>query len=273
MQFQKYFHKIESLLTRHNHLVAVIVPVYQNSLSGFEKVSLIQCERIFSKYPIILIIPQDILVDLESNDLLKDLRKETFEPEYFKSITSYNRLMISPEFYERFIEYQFILIYQLDAYVFDDELKKWCDLNYDYVGAPWIPANADWLLPKNYFFGWYYQLQALLGKSPVYHEKYVGNGGFSLRKVKAHLLALYLLRRITRNWFDHEDTFWGLVVPGFLPWFRVPDFSKALEFSFETNPKSCFELNHRNIPFGCHAWWTYDLDFWRTYIDIENRGS
>ena len=52
---------------------------------------------------------------------------ESFEDEYFKGISGYNRLMMSEVFYRRFIGYEYILIYQLDAYIFKDELKKWCD--------------------------------------------------------------------------------------------------------------------------------------------------
>ena len=32
-----------------------------------------------------------------------------------------------------------MLIYQLDAYVFKDELLNWANKGYDYIGAPWLP--------------------------------------------------------------------------------------------------------------------------------------
>ena len=31
-----------------------------------------------------------------------------------------------------------MLIYQLDAFVFQDDLAYWCQQNYDYIGAPWL---------------------------------------------------------------------------------------------------------------------------------------
>jgi hypothetical protein len=34
---------------------------------------------------------------------------------------------LSASFYERFLDTKYILIYQLDAFVFKDELQEWCD--------------------------------------------------------------------------------------------------------------------------------------------------
>ena len=41
----------------------------------------------------------------------------------------------------------------------------------------------------------------------------------------------------------------------------------ALSFAFETNPRACFELNGRRLPFGCHKWWHHDREFWEAYLD------
>jgi len=44
--------------------------------------------------------------------------------------------MMSPAFYDAFKAFDYILIYQLDAFVFRDELEYFCSLGYDYIGAP-----------------------------------------------------------------------------------------------------------------------------------------
>jgi hypothetical protein len=67
--------------------------------------------------------------------------------------------MCSIGFYEVFRQYEYMLIYQLDCWVFRDELEMWCDKGYDYIGAP-------------FFVKWF-----------VDRGIYVGNGGFSLRKI------------------------------------------------------------------------------------------
>ena len=69
------------------------------------------------------------------------------------------------DFYNGFRKYKFMLVHQLDAYVFKDDLLYWTKQGYDYIGAPWFEGmdnagtNAS-LLPE------------------------IGNGGFSLRKIK-----------------------------------------------------------------------------------------
>ena len=41
-----------------------------------------------------------------------------------------------------FLEYQYMLIYQLDAFVFEDKLDYFCELGYDYIGIP-VPDYTD----------------------------------------------------------------------------------------------------------------------------------
>lgn len=36
-----------------------------------------------------------------------------------------------------------MLVYQLDAYAFKDELFFWASLGYDYIGAPWMPHQRN----------------------------------------------------------------------------------------------------------------------------------
>ena len=66
-----------------------------------------------------------------------------FDPGFFRSTDTYSRLLLSAGFYQAFASYEFILIHQLDVFVFRDELADWCARGYDYVGAPWI--DVDWL--------------------------------------------------------------------------------------------------------------------------------
>ena len=38
--------------------------------------------------------------------------------------------------YSRFEKYEYMLIYQLDAFVFSDRLMEFVEAGYDYIGAP-----------------------------------------------------------------------------------------------------------------------------------------
>ena len=72
---------------------------------------------------------------------------------------------------------------------------------------------------------------------------------------------------LLNNYRGYEDQFWGISVPKKFAWFRVPSFEEAAAFAFEMQPRRLFDLNHEVLPFGCHAWWKYDLDFWKPHIE------
>ncbi len=50
------------------------------------------------------------------------------------------------------------------------------------------------------------------------------------------------------------------------PFFNVPRFEKVKNFGYDGSPRELFELNNRQLPFGCHRWHMYDLDFWRPHF-------
>lgn len=115
------------------HSVKVIIPVYTTRLNRFEALTLQNNYQKLQNHPIVLVAPEG----LDPSNLLNlypRCQVETFSPDYFNSISSYNRLMMSEEFYRRFSDVDYILICQTDAYIFRDELAEWCEKGYDYVG-------------------------------------------------------------------------------------------------------------------------------------------
>lgn len=81
----------------------------------------------------------------------------------------------------------------------------------------------------------------------------------------------YTVRNNTHKWLNsyrgHEDQFWGLSVAKKFSWFKVPAYEEAAAFAFEMQPHRLFELTGHRLPFGCHAWWKYDLDFFKPHIE------
>lgn len=268
--------------------VAIVIPVWKEDYTKFEKISFQQCCSILKKHTFFLITYRGLNLKkytdiLEQNSV--DFKVVFFNRNSFRSIESYSQLVLTVGFYSRFIRYKYILLYQIDCFVFRDELEYWVDTGYSYIGAPWLEGYH----------------QAEYG-DPVMGA---GNGGLSLRNVGAHLRTLlsfsYIekpktfpgnrgssrslhflngwlswLKNVTiknntfflfNNYELNEDVFWVDIAANNFSWFTIPDWEVAALFSVEVQPKYFFELNNRKIPFGCHAWWTYDLDFWKPYIE------
>lgn len=278
----------------------VVVPIYKGNLSLTEEASFRQCLTVLRNYDIVIFTYKELDIsnyNKIAKEMCKDFKVEYFDKHYFESVAGYNELCFTHEFYERFQMYEFMLIYQLDAWVFRDELKYWCEKNYDYIGAPIF---------------WAYNSKSFTTKVAG-----IGNGGFSLRKISYCLKMIDLPKnrpylkpsRILKMYYNYlrfDDKFkvlhkkilifpliflkifgifntlnyfmkkkqinedmvfgtnakyaWGVKV-------NLPSVHDAMKFSFEVHPEITFHLIGDNLPFGCHAFekWSYK-NFWSKYI-------
>ena len=216
----------------------VVIPAYKTEVEHIEAISLIRCRERLSDFTICFVAPEGLALD-EYYSVVPDARAFFFDKSFFKSVLSYNRLMLSDEFYKCFADYDYMLIYQLDALVLDGNLNEFCSLGYDYIGAPW---------------------NRLLGIYSFEGREYcasVGNGGFSLRRVEACRRVLEKHRTIADRWMLNEDVFFshcGLMYPDD---FSVAPIEVAASFSLETDADIFIKLNGGKIPFGCHKWQLY----------------
>jgi len=129
------------------------------------------------------------------------------------SIPQYNILMTRPSFYQEFAEYDYMLVFQTDSLLMCYSPYSIEDfLGYDYVGAPWkhFPENCG------------------------------GNGGLSLRRIKAMITVLrnhpYLKSELP---LLPEDLYISK-----LPGLHFPPRELSQQFSAETILHDC--------PFGTH---------------------
>lgn len=274
--------------------VIIVIPIYKSKPSTSEVASFKQCLKILHGYDISIVSHCDINLSLYT-DIVSDksvlgrkkINVELFDKDYFASVFDYNRLCLSAEFYERFRNYEYMLIYHLDAWVFRDELKDWCDKGYDYVGAPWFNEESE--------------------ENKLSFVNIVGNGGLSLRKIsfcidvvskpnrwpiltprgiiKVHGLSLidiikFPLRLIgiknctasyinedNRRKFLDEDLLFARYKYSYKN-YRIPEAKIAMKFAFETHPSFLYELNGGELPFGCHAYRKHEYEtFWKKYIN------
>ncbi len=239
--------------------LCVVIPVYKDSLESYEVMSAYRINTIFKNVPKYLFYPNNISPNTYL-EIIEGLRLVPLDHRYFSSIDSYNRLLKSPVFYGPVGEYDFMLLYQLDSYIFDEsKIYDFIDCNFDYIGAPWLKLN------------WYRNSTKLVTKfrslEPFIRK--VGNGGFSLRKVKTFYKYSKYLSVFNLLVSIQEDIFWTNIASRFIPGFKLPTISDALKFGFDEDPQDCFKLNNNELPFGCHGWQKNDPEFWKSYINTK----
>ena len=231
------------------HKVAIVIPVYQLELNSNEELSLQQCIKILGHYPIVFVGPDNFQADYIDNTPNSSFIG--FPANYFESTKAYNHLLINVAFYERFREFEYMLIYQLDAFVFRDELKEWCAKGFDYIGSPKL-RRKHW--ENNETINW-----------PVV-DPVLFNGGFSLRKIQPIIRFLKWYHLLYNQWPANEDTLFSVYHKRSFPlrfMLKLPTWKQALSFGFEKNPKLAYQLNKEKLPFGCHAWEKYNPLFWK----------
>lgn len=259
-------------------LVSVVIPIYKEQPTENELYSYNKCLDILGSYPISIICPNNL--DLTTyNTSNPNITINKIDPKFFTSVRSYNALMLSNYFYNMYSKSRYILIYQLDALVFSDELNYWCNSGYDYIGAPWSNNTNNNVI----FTG-------------------VGNGGFCLRNVDKAInvlnkisimrtdnnilqatlntinndyhkkLVIELVNNdpnIQEKWINlsNEDIFWGYAAKYIISEFNISSGLDAIKFSMETNVERLYELNNKQLPFGCHAWEIRSPEFWKKILN------
>ena len=119
--------------------VCVAIPLYKYNPSNRELQSLFQCRNMLQNFDMVLFCPETFNPAIYSHIVADDIKR--FPDHYFNSLNNYSTLMLAPQFYKAFEKYEYILIFQPDCWVFRDELNYWCDMEYDYIGAPFL--NID----------------------------------------------------------------------------------------------------------------------------------
>lgn len=230
--------------------VAVLIPTQKKELNLFENVALTQVGKILGDYEIIFVLPESS--NAEFVNIIKDAKIERFADENFTCVESYSNLMLDVEFYYRFIDYEYILIYQLDAFVFKNDLDTYCNMNYDYIAAPLYS----------------HLLEEVAG------DVVVCNGGFSLRKVASCIRILesskneILGKKYKTDILNAEDVFWAICGQRNDIEFSVPPIDVATSFSMEANFGNCMEsLKKGRLPFGTHSWIDTNYHLWKPVIE------
>lgn len=231
---------------------AVVIPVYKKTFDEDEIFSISHSLINLKGHDIYWVAPQslDINYYVENFNAVKIVK---FEDEFFKNIEGYNRLLVSLEFYQRFLNYEFMLICQPDAIVLKPELHLWLEKPYDYIGAPW---------PQGF------SLKISTSKFPLANEinctSFVGNGGLSLRRVQACMDLLKEFPDVQEQWHSagHAEDLMFSFLANISENFRVPNLITAAKFAHDIDPIYLQKIISHQDPFGVHAWRKYEMDYW-----------
>ena len=236
--------KIEHNVLTENKKCVVVVPVYKEKLNTVEEYSLKQVVNILGdKYEIVLVCPFSLDITIYNKIANYNFSILRCNNNFFVSQKSYSDLCEMWQFYDSFNEYEYMLIYQLDAWIFEDRLDYFINLDYDYIGAV-----------------------HLVGLSEINKEGENGNGGFSLRKIKKFIDVCKTVDFKKVPYWQLEDC---AFTQRFKSYFNLAPLNICREFSFHEKPKMQFEKNNNKLPMGCHAWMKYDKYFWKQYIGRE----
>jgi len=81
--------------------VVVVIPVYRPAPTPDEAVAFARCLEILGRHPIVLVAPEGLALGAYTTGRIVGV--ERFAPGYFAGIAGYNRLLLDPRFYERFL--------------------------------------------------------------------------------------------------------------------------------------------------------------------------
>lgn len=227
---------------------AIVSVIYKRTLLDPEMLSLKKCVEVFKdKRDIVLVCPEDLDISFYQSHFDYDFKFIRLEKQWFSSWHHYSWLCKWPEFYKQFEEYDYILIYQLDCWCFEDTLDYFMDLGYDYYGGPvTVGCWND-------------------------HET-VGNGGLSLRKVKSFIEELEKNPLEDEERFVAEDVYFSCSPK--MKNLKVCPLDIALQFAFSSDTSETFEYWFKKtnsvLPMGFHNFYKYDaLEFCHKFLSLK----
>lgn len=249
--------------------VAVVIPIYEAQPEANEVAVLHYFLRLYAAYPIIFMAQDDLDLHLYEQAIRESGHTEaSFERFSWKGYQQYINLLVSADYYARFLDYEYILLVHLDAFAFNADLDRWCALGYDYIGA--VIYNQRFI--KEYIAS--SRLLRTLNLLGGLRRYPVQNGGFSLRKVESfYQNCRRFAKLIKRTGIVYtEDLFWSLRLPLINPFFRVAPTRIACEFAVElpVTKSDDFEsvANKLHVlPMGCHGWKVFGFPFWKKYME------
>ena len=244
------------------------------------------CYRHLKTYDCYLVFPEGMATD-QYTAIHPALLLKPVPASWLSSVLQYNRMKTDIAFYRMFDAYQFMMTYELDAYIFSADIAAHHGFEYDFIGAPIFEGYME-AAPDACFL-------------------HMLNSGFSIRNISACIKGLQLLDQYKLNWkinkfflsnfsflrkiasqkklrityHDHlngyfrggpfnEDAIFSSLIPQLFPFFKPAPLEKAVSFSMETKAATLYQQQQNQLPLGCHAWAKF-YSFWEKFINVQTQ--
>jgi hypothetical protein len=250
-----------------NKKFCIVIPIYKEKIDIIEEVSIKKLQNIIGdkNYDIYLITHKDLDLSIYNN-YLTNYKIKFFDKKYFESTWSYSQMCISYDFYDTFSEYEYMYIYQLDCYLFEDKLEFWCNQGFDYIGGPIISTDCGWDTIK---------------KAQKKYQPYVGNGGFSLRKIDVFKDICDPNGELRQTYKELDDEYLSTIrfedkyfcndLYNFYK-LNIPTFNVAVWFALDMSVDVIYNyFKWEGTPMACHSW-DKNIRYWKKVLpELQNR--
>lgn len=238
----------------------VVIPIYKEALNLEEFLPIKYSLEILKKHKCVFLVPTRLNIERYEQSF-PGIEYIVVDEYFLKSIDNYNHLLLAAEFYDLFSGYSHLLILQTDAIVFKDDIEYWERQPYDYIGAPFREG-----------FRYYLDAYPFNGARAGIIQSHVGNGGFSLRRIKSCAELLRRYPEVVKHFHGKngsEDLFFSLL--GAVDnEFKLPSEEIAAQFSIEKDAEYYLSLNNDRLPFGAHAWSKYSPKLANLVVEMLN---
>lgn len=173
-------------------LVTVVIPIFNSQLTETATKSLNKCLETLGQFPILFLAGEDADMGILSNSY-PSINTYRFENLYFESRTTFQKLLIRDDFYDRFDWSEFLLVHELNSFILKNELRYWCKQGFDFVQPCPDSLTSNW---QDYF------LSKNLDELSI---KQLSTNGISLRRVVPMRKAIKKNKRQIFQFFSEKN--------------------------------------------------------------------
>jgi hypothetical protein len=238
-----------------------------------------------SKYDVVFTLP----IWCKETKIVQEFKQVRFhfvDNKILNSNKSYNKFLISKEYYINFKNYNYLLLYQLDTWVFSLQLENILLNEFDFIGAPILSEDRHFpieiidgcnggvsirkvdtfikILDREYIFS-LYDLYSHIGFGNKINQPFK-----RLLKILFSRFIFFTKPNVLWPFHLNEDLFWTVIIPNKFSDFKISDFKTSMHFCFDQEPQFLYNLNNNELPLFAHAIEKYDFKFWEPFIQIND---